>query len=85
LPVFGEGCGLTHSRQGEYECFHYSPGWSRTRTIEYQNYEILSAHPLPETDGGEFRIGLRVGTSVRPAGGENPAAEGNFKLLFQRD
>ena len=43
-------------------------GGRATLTIEYQNYEILSADPLPETDVGEFRMSLWVGANLRPVG-----------------
>lgn len=36
----------------EYECFHYSPGWSRHADHRVPELRNPEPHPLPETDVG---------------------------------
>ena len=36
--------------QGKYQRVQHSPGWPRHPSLEYQNYEILAAKPLPESE-----------------------------------
>lgn len=57
-----------------------------TLTIEYQNYEILSTHPLPETNvGGSSAFGCGWALVCGQSAKENPATECNYKLSFQQD
>jgi hypothetical protein len=70
----------------EYECFHYSPGWSRHadhRVPELRNPERA---PSPGNRcGGSSASGCGWALVCAQSAKENPAADCNYKLSFQQD